>query len=249
MISLNPNVLRLPVEPSHGNYFEIGATKSLFGQLRLDANYFRRYADHFADDDQLLSTAVSFPISFRKSIIYGAEGKIEMPKWGRFSGFVSYSYIVGNAWFPVTGGLFLGDDALNAATQLAGHFPDSQDQRNTVRARLRYQVASRLWLAGGAEYGSGLPFAFAGTYQQALAEYGPAVIDRIDFTRGRVRPSFAINVSAGAELYKSDRFSTRLQADAENLNNRLNVMDFGGLFSGNAIGPPRSYSLKLQTTF
>ena len=249
VISLSPNVLRLPVEPSHGNYFEIGATKSLLGQVRFDVNYFRRYTDHFADDDQLLSTAVSFPISFRKSIIYGAEGKIEMPKWGRYSGFVSYSYIVGNAWFPVTGGLFLGDDALNAATQLAGHFPDSQDQRNTVRARLRYQVASRLWLAGGAEYGSGLPFAFAGTYQQALAEYGQVVIDRIDFTRGRVRPSFAVNFSAGAELYKNDRLSTRLQADVENVNNRVNVMDFGGLFSGNAIGPPRSYSMKLQTTF
>jgi hypothetical protein len=28
-----------------------------------------------------------------------------------------------------------------------------------------------------------------------------------------------------------------LQADADNLNNRLNIIDFGGLFSGNAIAP------------
>jgi hypothetical protein len=53
----------------------------------------------------------------------------------------------------------------------------------------------------------------------------------------------------GADLYKSDRFSTHLQADLENLNNRLNVIDFGGLFSGNAIAPPRSYALRLMTTF
>jgi hypothetical protein len=249
VISLNPNILRLPVEPSHGNYYEVGVTKSLGSQLRLDANYFRRYADNYADDDQLLSTAVSFPIAFRKSIIYGAEGKLEMPKWGRFSGFASYSYIVGNAWFPVTGGLFLGSDALNATTQLTGHFPDSQDQRNTVRVRLHYQLAPRLWLAGGAEYGSGLPFDFDGTYQQALAEYGQAVIDRINFDRGRVRPSLSINASAGTEIYKSDKFSARLQADVMNLANHLNVIDFGGLFSGNAIAPPRSYSLRLQTTF
>ena len=249
VVSLNPSVLRRPVEPSHGNYFEVGATKAFFGEFRLDANYFRRYSDNYADDDQLLSTAVSFPISFRKSIIYGAEGKIEMPKWGRFSGFLSYSYMVGNAWFPVTGGLLLGSDAINAATQLTGHFPDSQDQRNTGRLRVRWQAASRFWLAGGAEYGSGLPFDFGGTYQQALDEYGPAVIDRIDFARGRVRPNFAVNLSAGAELYKSDRFSTHLQADVQNLNNRLNVLDFGGLFSGNAIAPPRSYALRLQTSF
>jgi hypothetical protein len=249
VVSLNPSVLRLPVEPSRGNYFELGATKSLFGQLRLDANYFRRYSDNYADDDQLLSTAVSFPIAFRKAIIYGAEGKIEIPKWGRFSGFVSYSYMVGNAWFPVVGGLFLGNEATSAGIQLSGHFPDSQDLRNTVRTHLRYQVAPRFWIATGAEYGSGLPFDFVGTYQQALAQYGQAMVDRINFDRGRVRPSLAVDVSAGIDLYKRDKVSARLQADVENLNNRLNVLDFGGLFSGNAIAPPRSCALRLQTAF
>jgi hypothetical protein len=249
VVSLNPNVLRLPVKPSHGNYFELGATKSFFGQFRLDANYYRRYTDNFADDDQLLNTAVSFPMSFRKAIIYGAEGKLELPKWRRLSGFASYSYQVGNAWFPETGGLFLGEDAINAQTRLTGHAPDSQDQRNTLRLRGRYQLAPRFWLAGGAEYGSGLPFDFAGTYQLALGEYGQSVINRINFARGRVRPSLTVDVSAGADLYKNDHFSTRLQGDVENLNNRLNVIDFGGLFSGNAIAPPRSYSLRLETSF
>ena len=249
VISLNPNVLRLSIQPSHGNYFEVGATKSFFGQFRLDTNYYRRYADNFADDDQLLSTAVSFPIAFRKSIIYGAEGKIELPKWGRCSGFASYSYQVGNAWFPVTGGLFLGNEAINAQTRISGHAPASQDQRNTVRLRGRYQVASRFWLAGGAEYGSGLPFDCSEICQESLADYGQAVLDRVNFARYRVRTSLAVDVSAGADVYKSDRFSTRLQADVQNLNNRLNVLDFGGLFSGNAIAPPRSYSLRLQTTF
>jgi outer membrane receptor protein involved in Fe transport len=64
-----------------------------------------------------------------------------------------------------------------------------------------------------------------------------------------VRPMLAVNLSAGAELYKRDKFSMRLQADVVNLNNRLNVLDFGGLFSGNAIAPPRSYALRLQTSF
>jgi hypothetical protein len=39
------------------------------------------------------------------------------------------------------------------------------------------------------------------------------------------------------------------QVDGENLNNRLNVIDFGGLFSGNAIGPGRSVALRLSTSF
>ncbi len=249
VVSLDPNVLRLAVEPSHGNYFELGSSKTFGSQLRFDASYFRRYVNNYADDDQILSTAVSFPIAFRKSIIYGAEAKIEVPHWNRFSGFLSYSYIVGNAWFPVTGGLFLGDDAVSALSQFTGHFPDSQDQRNTARIRIRYQAAPRFWLATGTEYGSGLPFEFEGDPAAALATYGQAVVNRIDFDRGRIKPTLSLDVSAGADLYKKEKRSLRLQADVANLNNRLNLIDFGGLFSGNAIAPPRSYSLRLAAAF
>jgi outer membrane cobalamin receptor len=247
--SLNPSVLRLPVEPSHGNYYELGMTKGFRGKLRFDANYFRRYVNNYADDDQILNTAVSFPSAFEKAIIYGAEGKIEVPHWNKFSGLLSYSYIVGNAWFPVTGGLFLGDDATSAATQLTGHFPDSQDQRNSVRLRIRYQIVPRVWIAGGAEYGSGLPFDFTGTEEDAIVQYGQQVVNRLNFDRGRIKPTLALDASVGADLYAKEKLTVRLQADFQNLTNRLNVIDFGGLFSGNAIAPPRSYALRLTANF
>jgi len=250
ILSLDPeNFLRLPVQPSEGNYFELGLTKVFLGKLRLDANYFRRYVNDFADDDQIQNTTISFPIAFRKSVIYGAEAKLDLPDWHRFSGFLSYSYMVGNAWFPVTGGLFLGDTAAAAASQLTGHFPISQDQRNTVRGRLRYQVAPRFWIAGGIQYDTGLPFQFGGDPDTVLAQYGQQVLDRINFARGRIYPAFQVNVSAGADLYKSERLNMRFQADGQNLTNVLNVIDFGGLFSGNAIGPSRSFALRLTTTF
>jgi len=249
VLSLDPQVLRLPVEPSHGNYFEVGVTKSFFGQLRFDANVFDRRVNNYADDDQLLSTAVSFPIAFAKASIYGAEGKLEIPHWNHFSGFVSYSYIVGTAYLPVTGGLFLGDDAAGALSNTNGRFWDSQDQRTTVRTRVRYEFTKRFWAGIGAEYGSGLPFEFSGTQQDALAQYGQSVVDRVNFDTGRVRPSYSLDLSAGAWIWQSEKLSMRLQADVTNLNNRLNVIDFAGLFSGNAIGPPRSYAVRLQTSF
>lgn len=247
--SLNPEVLRLPVEPSHGNYFEVGLTKGFFQKLRLDVNGFDRSVNNFADDDQLLDTAVSFPIAFRKANIYGAEGKLDIPHWGRLSGFVSYSYMVGAAYLPVTGGLFLGEEASTALSQTSGRIWVTQDQRNTLRTRFRYQIVDRLWVALGGEYGSGLPLEFAGTEQQAVAQYGQAIVNRVNFALGRVRPSLSINASAGAEPWKKDRRSVRLQADIQNLNNRVNVIDFAGLFSGNSIAPPRSYTLRLATTF
>jgi hypothetical protein len=247
--SISPtNFLRLPVEPSEGNYYEAGLTKVFAGKVRLDANYFRRLVSNYADDDQIDNTTISFPIAFRKSIIYGAEAKLDLPDWRRFSGFLSYSYTVGQAWAPVTGGLFLGD-AATAAEALTGHFPDSQDQRNTVRGRLRYQVKPRLWIAGGIQYDTGLPFEFDGNPSEVLAEYGQQMLNRINFARGRIDPSFQVNASAGADVYKSDHAQIRLQIDGQNLTNVLNVIDFGGLFSGNAIGPSRSVALRLTTSF
>ena len=241
--------VQLPVQPSHGNYFELGLTKVLFDKLRVDANMFRRGVNNYADDSQLLSTGVSFPIAFRKAIIYGAEGKLETPNWGPFSGFASYSYIVGNAWYPVTGGLFLGNDATSAVAQLTGHFPDSQDQRHTIRARAHYQIAPRLWMALGADYNSGLPFQPDLTPEQYATEYGQVVINRLNFNRDRISPYFAQNLTVGADLLKREKFTTRFQGDIANVGNTLELIDFEGLFSGNAIGPGRQYTFRVLTTF
>ncbi len=149
----------------------------------------------------------------------------------------------------MTGGLFLGDDAAAAISDSTGHFPISQDQRNTFRGRLVYQVKPRFWIAGGAEFNSGLPFEFVGDPATVLAQYGQQVLDRLNFERGRIDPSLKINASAGATLHHSDRWNSTFQVDAGNLSNTLDVLDFGGLFSGNAIGPPRSLFMRLTTTF
>ena len=238
--------LQLPVQPSHGNYYELGATTAFVGKLRLDANMFRRAVNNYADDSQLLSTGISFPIAFDHAILYGAEGKLQLLEWKGFSGFASYSWIVGNAWYPVTGGLFLGDDAINPTT---GHFPDSQDQRNTVRGRIRYQVVPRLWVAVGADYNTGLPFQPDLTPQQYAAEYGQVVVSHLNFNRDRILPYFTQNASMGIDLYNREKRSVRFQADVANLSNTLELIDFGGLFSGNAIGPARQYTFRLVTSF
>jgi len=248
--SIDPgDFLRLPLKPSQGDYYELGSSTALARHLKLDANYFRRVVHDFADDDQIDNTSISFPISFRKAIIYGMEGKFSVPEWHHFSGFGSYSYEVGNVWNPVTGGLFLGGNADEAAANLTGHFPNTQDQRNTVRGRARYQVHPRVWVAAGLQYDTGLPFEFGGDRDQALQQYGSQVIDRINFDRGRILPAFQVNASAGADILNAERAKMRLQADGANLNNVLDVIDFGGLFSGNAIGPERSFSLRLTTIF
>ena len=125
-------------------------------------------------------------------------------------------------------------------------FPRLSGPAEHAHTRFQYQLFPRIWLAAGASYGSGLPFEYEGTYEQALDEYGPQVVNRLNFDRGRILPTLAVNASLGADLYRGEKLTTRLQLDGENLNNRLNVIDFGGLFSGNAIAPGRSFALRLN---
>ncbi len=249
VISLNPEVLRLPVEPSDGNYYEVRVTKGFLQRLRSDTNAYLRREANFADDNQLLDTAISFPIAFRKASVYGVEEKFEMAEWKNLSGYVSYSYMVASAYLPVTGGLFLGVDATQALQQRNGRLWVSQDQRNSIRARWMYRFPHGVWAAAGYQYGSGLPVEFTGTEQEAIAQYGQAIVDRVNFFRGRVRPNAAVSASLGVRIWKRNASVVDLQASGDNLNDRLNLIDFAGLFSGNAVAPPRSYSLRMTLHF
>ena len=247
--SLNPLVLRLPVRPGRGNFYEVGFSKALLGILRVDANVFRRDFRNYSDDDVLLDTGVSFPTAFAKARITGEELRLEVPHWGRFSGYLSYTNQVGTGQGPITGGLFLGSDVVNATTDLGG-FPVTQDQRNTARARLHFQASGRVWLAMDGQYGSGLPAEVGDAdVKFLLAQYGPAVLNRVDFDRQRVRPNFAMGVAGGVDLYHKEQRSASVQLQVANLTNRVNVINFASLFSGTAIAPPRTVSARLKLTF
>ena len=249
--SLNPEVLRLPVRPSHANYFEGGISQALFGNLRLDANVFRRNFRDFADDDVLLDTGVSFPIAFDSARIFGEELRLAVTEWKRFSGFLSYSNQSAIAQGPITGGLFVGSDANDVLTNNS-KFAVTQDQRNTLRARIRAQAAKQLWAAVSADYGSGLPIEIdpgSINLNFLLAQYGPQILSSVDLARGRVRPNFSLGAAAGVELYRKETRTLNLQVEASNLTNRVNVLNFAGLFSGTAIAASRSANASLRFTF
>ena len=74
-------------------------------------------------------------------------------------------------------------------------------------------------------------------------------MNRLNFARGRILPLLAVSASMSADLIRRDHFQSTFHIDGQNLNNRLNVLDFGGLFSGNAIAPQRSVLMRLESHF
>ena len=75
------------------------------------------------------------------------------------------------------------------------------------------------------------------------------MINRLNFARGRILPLLAVNAGAGADLYRSGERTMQMQIDGDDLNNQLNILDFGGLFSGNAIEPQQSVTARLKFSF
>jgi len=120
-----------------------------------------------------------------------------------------------------------------------------------LRARVRFQADKRVWLALGTEFGSGLP-ADLGSNPDTnflLAQYGAAILDRVNFNLQRVRPNFSLDAAAGMELYHHEQRSAKFEIQSANLTDRVNVINFASLFSGTAIAAPRSVSARLKLTF
>jgi TonB-dependent receptor-like protein/carboxypeptidase family protein len=245
--TIGEEVVRLPVRPSRGNFYEVAVSKALFRTVRLDASWFDRRMTHFADDEQLLNTGVSFPIAFERAGIHGAELKVEVPRWRGFSGSLAYAWMHGEGVLPITGGLFLDDEA--ELGEAGDRFDVSQDQRHTVRGRVSAQVGSKGWLALAGAYDSGLPFEFTGTPEDGVAQFGQRIVDRVDFATGRVRPALTVDVSAGITVFRRGASALTVQADVRNVTGRLRVINFDGLFSGTALATPRTVAVRTRVEF
>jgi len=248
--SLTADTVGVPVPAARGNFWEAGLARVFLEKLRLDANWFRRDMRNWSDDGFLLNTGVSFPTSNYKAQIDGYEAKVSVPTWGPFSGYLSYSNQVGNGQFPLTGGLIL-QDASNVLTS-RNRFDLSTVQRNTVNSRVRAQIGRHFWTAFGGWYGSGLPFEIEGGEPDPgniAAQNGERVLDRLNLSRGHLRPSYSLDASGGVQFAISESSSMRIQADAFNLSNHFNLLNYAGLFSGTAIAPPRSYHVRLSYQF
>lgn len=245
--SIAPSVVRLPVRPSHGNFTEVAASKALFDALRVDVNAFDRRMSHFSDDDLLLNTGVSFPIAFRRGFVHGAEAKLEVPAGRTLSGFVSYGWMRGEAELPVTGGLFLGDEA--DLGRPGERVTITQDQRHTLRGRLHVRLHPNAWVALAGTFDSGLPFEDAGDADSLNDTVPPRVLERIDLEAGRVRPAATVDLAGGWTLVKTRKGRIDLQADVRNVTNTLRVINFAGVFSGTALAAPRAFAARVRVEF
>jgi hypothetical protein len=76
-----------------------------------------------------------------------------------------------------------------------------------------------------------------------------AILERVNFERGRIRPNFSLDFAVGLRLWEREARSLSLQFDLRNATDRLNVINFSGLFSGTALAPGRQITFQIKTRF
>jgi len=242
----------LEVPASRANFFEIGFRKPFGDAFRLDVNHYWRRFENSIDDDVFLNTGLSFPVTWDSARVEGTEVRLEMPRWRGVSGSVSYSNMNGYASSPVTGGLFIRGGEATELRDVSTEFPITQDQRNTVAALVRLQPHRRTWFSLGARYGSGLPVELEDDASTDTDESEPipqSIAEGVDFARGRVKPNYSVDLSAGLRVWDQDPRSLTLQFDVRNVADRLNVINFSGLFSGTALAPGRQATVQMRLRF
>ena len=268
----------VPVPASRGNFFEVGLRKPFFDAFRVDVTHYWRTFRNMIDDDVFLNTGLSFPITFDTARVQGTEVRLDMPSWRWFSSSVSYSNMIGWVTSPVTGGLFIEGGEADELRDAGHRFPISQDQRNTLSALLRFEPHERVWISAGVRYGSGLPVELDDDDDDDEGDNGmevpgmdgdkgdddddfhdmddddgqpisPAILDRINFDRERVRSNFHLDFSLGLRLWEQQARSVTVQMDLRNMTDRLNVINFSGVFSGTALAAGRQFTVQTKVRF
>ena len=71
-----------------------------------------------------------------------------------------------------------------------------------------------MWFAVASSYSSGLPVDLNGPADLGFlpSNTEPQILSKVNFDRGRIRPSASLDVSVGVNLYQQEHRSVRLQA-------------------------------------
>lgn len=254
----------LAVPASRGDFYEVGLRKPVLDVFRIDISHYWRTFRNSIDDDVLLNTGLSFPITFDTARITGTEVRLDLPSWRWLSSSVSYSNMLGYATSPVTGGLFIAGGDAEALRDVVERVAISQDQRNTASARLRVQPHERIWFSTAFRYGSGLPVeleddgeggddssvgAIDAVHEGDTQPIDEAVLDRVNFERGRLKSNRSLDFSLGVRIWQDQGRFLTTQLDLRNTTDFLNVINFSGVFSGTALGAGRQVTFQTKLRF
>jgi hypothetical protein len=238
------------IRPERQDVVEVGGQAALGRALTLDvAAYGKRSRDQ-QDNNNFFDTGIIFPTTLRALHVRGVEARLTMQPRRGVSGSLSVTSSRAIATPPFTGGLFLGQDAVDLLS--AGRFAIDHDQRLSVHATGAWDPAGPFWMAATLRHDSGL---VANPSDPAAVAADPDVADLLPYVHlaastPRVRPRTVTDLALGFDrTAASGRRVWSLQLQAANLFNRTALYNFQSVFVGTRVVQPRTISARLTRYF
>jgi hypothetical protein len=236
----------VPIKPERQDVIEAGAQQALFGLLSLDVSAYRKRSIDQQDNNNFFDTGIIFPTTLKKIRAWGVESRLTLPQTHGLSGSLSLTTARAVSTPPFTGGLFLGQDAIDLLS--LGPFVIDHDQALSVHGTLSYTTPVRVWFGGSVRHDSGL---VANPSDPATVAADPDFADLLPYVNltadvPRVRPRTIIDGVAGYDAMRNGRRLWSAQLQANNLTNRTALYNFQSVFVGTRVVQPRTLSVKLR---
>ena len=230
------------LEPERQWAGELGVNQVARG-MRFDVAYWRRTVDSVSDPNVLFGTTIIVPNAIARGEADGVDVRVDLPRRGGASGYVSYTNSRVVNFGPVTGGLFLEDEVIEIAD--GTRFIPDHDQRHVAAFGASYDhPGGAFWASFGGRYESGTPLEVEEDELDELMERPGSEL--VNFEKGRVRPRQILDVMAGARLLRAGGHEVSLRGAILNVTGERFAYNFGNPFSGTHFGPGRTFQISLQ---
>lgn len=233
------------IRPERQDTFEVGVHAPLGRVATLDvAAYYKRSRDQ-QDNNNFLETGIIFPVTLAELTAKGVEFRFSLAERRGATATVSATVARAVATPPFTGGLFLGQEAIDALS--AGPFLIDHDQRFALHVTGQQRFGRNWRLGGSLRHDSGL---VANPSDPAIVAADADYFDLLEYvdltaTVPRVRPRTIADVMVSVEGGKARR-RWRVRLQVTNLTNRTALYNFQSVFVGTRLVQPRSLSAQFQ---
>lgn len=239
----------VPIRCERQNFYELGLQQALFGRMSLNASYYHKDATDQQDNNNFLNTGIIFPISLRRIRVNGAEGRINIPPVRGIGATLSFTHARAVSTPPFTGGLYLGQDAVDALT--SGPFVIDHDQVFSFQGMLNYSHKRGWYSSFSVRYDSGL---VAGMVTPESVARDPDFNDLLPYVNllsspPRVNSRTICDLVAGYERLEDGRKRWDVSVQFTNLTNRTALYNFQSVFVGTRLVQPFTAGVRVRYYF
>lgn len=238
-----------PIQPERQNVYEAGFQRAVGGIGSIDLSVYRKDSKDQQDNNNFFDTGIIFPTTLAAIRVEGAEMRLTLTRRRGISGTLSTTTGRATSTPPFTGGLFIGQDAVELLS--AGPFRIDHDQALSIHGTAHYDAPNGLWLGLSARYDSGL---VSNPSDPAEVAADPDFADLLPYVNltadvPRVRPRTILDVNAGYDIRSAGRRDWSLQVQITNLTNRIALYNFQSVFVGTRLVQPRTVAVRLKRYF